>query len=505
MVPSGSLAQLLAWRAAERANFPFLYVEDTGPWTVGQLASAAAELADRLRGAGVAAGNRVVLRVGNDERFPAALVGIWLCGASAVVMHPAAPVADMNRVITEFHALAVVGEEGGLGLDTVDVPAVAVARIPLDGPEVDELAVPVTSNDDEAIILLTSGSTGMPKGVVLTHGNAWSNLRATVSGFRRDTSPSPLPTSPKPPNMVANPFSHMGGMIRLLFALYVGRSLVALRKFNPLVALAAIEAHGIDNLTVNPTMIRMLLEAVPSGRSLGKVRYVSSGTAPLPQSLRVEFEERFGVPVLQVYGQTEAFGAVTIEPVKEVLAGRRRPDSVGLPLPGVELKIVDHDGAGQPAGAVGEIWVRTPSLSLGYATAGEGPTRMVDEEGWLHSGDTGYRDEDGYLYVTGRLKSMIICGGFNIVPEELETYLDGDPEVREAAVVGLPDTKLGEIPVAVVTGTGEASDILERTREYLIAYKRPRHLFVVPSLPRLTSGKVDKAAVAAMATELLHR
>jgi long-chain acyl-CoA synthetase len=503
MLPGGSLVKLLAWRVAERPDFPFLYVEDTGPWTFGQIAVGAKSIAADLRRANVAPGDRVLVRLGNDERFLAGVVGVWMCGAAGVVMHPATPVTDLLRVVADFEVKAAVVESGDVGAGSLDIPIVSINNIDLCGSGTDGLDVPDAQGSDEAIILLTSGSTGAPKGVVLTHENAWSNLRATVSAFRRDTSPSPLPQSPKPPNMVANPFSHMGGMIRLLFALYVGRSLVVLRKFDPLKALAAVETHGIDNLTLNPTMLRMLIESAPPGESLGAVRYVSSGTAPLSPALREEFETRFGIPVLQVYGQTEAFGGVTIENVKDVLAGRRRPNSVGRPLPGVELRIVAADGSELAPRQDGEILVKTRSVTAGYAAGVGTVSSPVDENGWLHTGDLGHCDEDGYLYVTGRLKSLIICGGFNIVPEELETKLEGDPEVTEAAVVAVPDAKLGEIPVALVVGSGQASDILIRTRDYLVGYKRPRHLFVVDQLPRLTSGKVDKAAALRLVHELL--
>jgi long-chain acyl-CoA synthetase len=494
---SGSLALLLAERVAEGPDRQLLFVEDEGPWRVGQLAAAATGLADALAAAGVGGGQRVVVRLGNDERFLVALVATWLRRSAAIAMHPATPVDDVRRVVADLGAAAMIADPDDRVGDGIDLPVIGVGRIDLAAPSAVRLEIPSgVVEDDEAVILLTSGSTGSPKGVVLTHANGWSNLRATASAFRRQKSATPTAQrADRPPNLVANPFSHTGGVVRLLLALYGDRGLVVLRKFDAVKTLEAVQRHGIDNLAINPTMIRMLLDTTPPGESLGSVRYVSSGTAPLPPSLREEFEARFGVPVLQVYGQTETFGAVAMESPRDVLAGRRRPDSVGRPLASVDIRIER-----------GEILVRSKSATHGYAAAigASGPvTSPVDGDGWLHTGDRGHLDADGYLYVTGRLKNVIICGGFNIVPEELEARLEDDPAVREAAVVALADHKLGEIPVALVVGRGDPAEIMDRTKDQLVAYKRPRRLFVVDALPRLASGKVDKPAATHLAEKLV--
>jgi long-chain acyl-CoA synthetase len=472
--PSGTLLKLLAGRAAERPEHPFLWVEDAGPWTLGDLAAAAAAIADDLRAAGVGRGDRVLLRIGNDERFLPALAGTWLVGASAVAMHPAAPAAEAARVEETMSVAATIGS---------DTPV-----LERDSADIREL--PEVQDDDEALVLLTSGSTGNPKGVALSHGAIWASLRATVSAFRRDTNPTPMPTTPKPPNLIANPLSHTAGVVRLLFALYVGRSVVLLRKFDARAAKAAIDRHGIDNLTINPTMLQMLLADLPSDADLGAVRYASSGTAPLTPALREAFEARFGIPVLQAYGQTEAFGGIAIENVRDVLNGKRRPGSVGKPLPGVEVRISDD----------GEILARTPTSLMGYL--GEDAASPLDAEGWLHTGDLGHLDDDGYLYVTGRTRNVIICGGFNVIPEEVEAALAADTQVRDSAVVALPDDRLGEVPVAVVEGDGQAEEILERVTRNLAPYKRPRKLFVVDALPRVANGKVDRVATRALAERL---
>jgi long-chain acyl-CoA synthetase len=479
MASTGSLSKLLWWRAAERPDFPLTFVEEEGPWTVGSIAAAATQISRHLPDRP----GRVIVRLGNDERFLAALTAVWLQGGSAVVVHPAAPGADVDQIVRSMGVGALIqGVESQA--PTGSVPTLVVPRLPRDAATTDEPhSVPAVDDGDEALVLLTSGSTGEPKGVLLTHGSGWSNLAATVSAFRSDTRPTPISSDGKPPNLIANPVSHTAGVVRILFALYVGRPFVLLRKFVPLACHRAITRHRIDNLTINPTMIRMLLDALPVGADLGSVRYVSSGTAPLTTSLREEFEVRFGVPVLQAYGQTEAFGGVAVEPVKDVLAGRRRPDSVGKALPGVEIRI----------GADEEILVRTPSVTAGYLG---GEVSPVDRDGWLHTGDTGRLDDDGYLYVTGRLKNIIICGGFNIVPEEVEAAIAVDEAVRDVAVLGVPDDRLGEVPVAVAEASDQAEAILARVAGRLAPYKRPRRLLIVDALPRVPNGKVDRPALA---------
>jgi long-chain acyl-CoA synthetase len=500
--PGGSLARLLAWRSAERPGHPFLWVEEEGPWTIGGLAAAAQEIAGRLESAGVQAGDRVLVRVGNDSRFLPALTAVWLRGGAAVVMHPGAPADDVVAVIDAMGPAAVVAPEEDRGCGAPAVPCIALSS-PDAIPETrsEGMSVPECSDGETALVLLTSGSTGKPKGVALSHAAAWANLAATVSAFRRDTRPAPIPAEPKPPNLIANPLSHTAGIVRLLFALYVGRSVVLLRKFDARAAQAAVLRHGIDHLTLNPAMLRMLLHDLPPDAGLGRVRYVSSGTAPLPPALREAFEARFGVPVIGAYGQTEAFGGIAVEKVGDVLAGRRRPGSVGRPLPGVEVRIVTAEGRQAAAGEQGEIWARSAAVTSGYVgEAGDRPP--VDSDGWLHTGDLGHLDADGYLYITGRLRNVIICGGFNVVPEEVEARLLDDPAVRDAAVVALPDERLGEIPVALVETDDDGDAVLERVGPRLAAYKRPRLLFAVATLPRVTNGKIDQAATRRLAAGL---
>lgn len=499
----GSVGKLLQWRVEEKPGHGFMFVEDDGPWTYRAIAAESVRAADELAAVGVGPASLVAIRAGNDERFLAAAAGAWMLGAGVVAMHPGAPANDVINVVESMRVQAVVCDPADSAALSSGIPAVVMLRFPADGrADCDELverfAVPDTvDGSSAALVLLTSGSTGKPKGVVLSHDNAWSNLRATVSAFRSDTSPTAIPAIAKPPNLIANPLSHTAGVVRLLFALYVGRSVALLRKFDGVVTKRLIDRHGIDNLTINPAMMRILLEQLPGDADLGGVRYVSSGTAPLPAALREQFEERFGVPVLQAYGQTEAFGGIAIESVRDVLAGKRRPGSVGRPLPGVELRVVDSAGADVPRGEIGELLVRSKSSTTGYL--GADVQRPVDHDGWLRTGDQGRTDDEGYLYITGRLKNIIICGGFNVVPEEVEAALAVDERVRDAAVLGVPDERLGEIPVALIESDDDAQSVLERAAGRLAPYKRPRRIFVVDLLPRVPNGKVDRPAATALA------
>jgi len=498
------VASLLRWRVAESPDFGFVHVEDEGPWTFAHVAAHAVEIAEALARVGVAGGSRVLVILGNEERFVAAMHAVWMRGAVVVPVHPATPAPVLGEIVTSQRADAILAPPA-FPADGLAIPVVPVRTVPWSEPADREraalFAAPADVADaDTALVLLTSGSTGAPKGVRLTHGSAWANLRATVSAFRSDTAPSPVVDASKPPNLLANPVSHTAGIVRVLFALYVGRGLVMVRKFQAPLVKRLLDGHRIDNLTINPAMIRMLLDGLEPGQDLGRVRYVSSGTAPLAPATREEFERRFGVPILQAYGQTEAFGGVAIESVRDVLSGNRRPGSVGKPLPGVRIRLVDH-GSDVAAGDEGEIWVKTGSAMSGYEGGGEGSP--VDAEGWLHTGDIGRQDDEGYLYITGRIKNIIICGGFNIVPEEVEGALIRDPEVHDAVVVPVPDVRLGELPVALVESTKTAEAVREEVSGLVASYKRPRLVFVVDALPRVANGKVDRPAATRLAAELV--
>jgi long-chain acyl-CoA synthetase len=496
--PGGSLARLIQWRLDERPDFDFLWVEDDGPWSIARLGAAAVDVEGRLAAADIGAGDRILVRLGNDERFLPALVAIWLRRALPVVMHPATPLLTARDTSAEMGTRVAICTP-----DDSFAPALSFEPVDRQPPGLFHLESPDVPDDDPAVVLLTSGSTGKPKGVTLSHGNLWANLRSTVLSFSRDGAPKPLADPPPTANLIANPLSHTGGLLRLLIGLYVGRPLVLLRKFDPVVARRVVGRHLINNLTINPSMIKMLLDGLPAGEDLGPVRYVSSGTAPLAPALREAFEARFSVPVIQSYGQTEVSGAIAIEDIRAVLAGNRRPGSVGKPLPGMEVRVLDAEGQEKDTGEDGEITVRSAATTVGYL--GDAGAPAVDAEGWLRTGDIGHLDDEGYLYVTGRLRNIIICGGFNVIPEEVEAALIDGTHVHDAAVISRPDVRLGEIPVAVVEPAADLDAVRARALERLAPYKRPRHVFSVDALPRLPTGKVDKPAVSRLVEELVLR
>jgi acyl-CoA synthetase (AMP-forming)/AMP-acid ligase II len=244
---------------------------------------------------------------------------------------------------------------------------------------------------------------------------------------------------------------------------------------------------------------------------LGSLKYVNSGTAPLPGAVRDAFEQRYGVPVLQAYGSSEA-GVLALETYEDALAGRRGPGSVGRPAPGVDVRIVDSAGMEVADGVEGEIVRRATSRHQAHFLSGEGISDLpTDATGWYATGDLG-RMRDGILYVTGRLKEMMVVGGFNVYPAEVEEVLRESPEVRDAVVVALPDMRLGEVPAAGIVWADASlqndatqTELLsQRARAALEPYKVPRRWFALPAVPLTMNGKVDRREAGRVALEQLQ-
>jgi long-chain acyl-CoA synthetase len=350
--------------------------------------------------------------------------------------------------------------------------------------------------DDVAAYIFTGGTTGLPKATVHTHAGLMKAVHAQVSRLR---SARAKPRSDAPPNLIALPLVHLSGLMSLLLAVAVQRPIVLMSKFEVKEFLQLASAHKIDNFFGTPTMLHMLANSADDEvLELPNLRFAISGAAPLTEETRLKFLERFGIPVLQSYGSTETTHIAGWDP-RDLGALQQRPTSVGRPYDHVKVQVRDDSGAELGPNDVGEIWVNSPSAMMGYAFEEE--SDVVINRGWVATGDLGYLDDEGYLFVVDRKKEIIICGGFNIFPAELERVLARHPSVSEAVVVGVPDQRLGELPIAVIVPVGDADpdDIIAFVRGQVPHYRAIRGVQLVASLPTGDALKHQRASIRAEA------
>jgi acyl-CoA synthetase (AMP-forming)/AMP-acid ligase II len=505
-----SLLDIALRRGQHDPSTPFLLtLEGSGPnavttFTYGDVVERAFLLAAALVDAGVASGDRVGCYLDNSPSWVVASLAVWLVGgcvaAAGTLMPPREAVglfelADASVALAATAAGALAGE---IAVLRIDAGGELVGRVPAaagfgrgDGPV-------LPAADDLAVAIFTSGTTGRPKGITHTHFDMVAAGANVASAYARnsDYRPEPAPAH-LPPGVVFNPFGHMAGYSRLAFRMWIGRSTVLVPRFTVDAARELLARFEMESLQLTPTMIHML--ATTEGPlNLGAVKYVTSGTAPLPIATREKFEARFGVPVMQAYGMTE-IGAVAQERYEDVIAGRRGPGSVGRLAAGVEVRLrhLDDD---RPSGE-GEILVRTPEATNEFIGGAPLP---VDEDGWFTTGDVG-RFSDGILCITGRVQEKIIVGGFNVYPAEVEDAARRSSLVHDVVVVGLPDERLGERPVAGIVWAGEQAEqaLIEELRAGLAPYKVPRQLFAIDAVPLTARDKVDRPAALELAKRAL--
>jgi len=434
-----------------------------GSMSAGTARAEVLAIAAQLQAAGVKEHQAVAVRLPNGPAVITAMAGIWLAGAVFVPLNTLLPASEIEAVLEPTAPAALLDSEG---LHT--------------------RANPATYEDAAAFILWTSGTTGRPKPIIHTHGG-YRELLTRVLG---PLSAKPDSNSrPRSPNLIPVSLALNAGIYNALFGLMAGAPLVIMDRFATDTFAELIRRFEIRSTVLPPAAIAMLNDD-PDVGDLTPLRYVRSITAPLSPLQARRFTERFGSFVLNSYGQAE-IGEVIGWTASDAKEHPEKIGAAGRPHAGVALKIVGDDGAALHAGSVGELLVRPPTMAAGYAS-GDDLTERVDDEGFLDTGDLAKIDVDGFVWIEGRKGDLINRGGNKIFPEEVEEVLLLDAAVDEVAVVGVPDDRLGQVPVAfVVSSETIESDALEALcRLHLVPYKVPVDFVGIDELPRSEIGKV---------------
>jgi acyl-CoA synthetase (AMP-forming)/AMP-acid ligase II len=345
--------------------------------------------------------------------------------------------------------------------------------------------------DDPVLQLYTSGTTGNPKGVPLSNKNLFALRKASI-----DSELAYTKWDDDEVVLVAMPCAHIGGTGLGIMALASGLLGHVLAEFTPDGFFDAVEQHGVTRLFIVPAALGILLNhpRCPTV-DFARLKYILYGAAPIPLELLRQCIEMFKCEFIQAYGMTETSGTIVMLPPEDHdPAGNDRMRSAGKALPGVELKIVDDDGNEMPLGTVGEVITRSTNNMVGYWNLQEATQKAMDKDGWVRTGDAGFMDADGYLFIHDRVKDMIISGGENVYPAEVESAIYGHPDILEVAVIGVPDDKWGEAVKAVCAPkpghTIDPDSIIGYAREKIAGFKVPKSVDIIDALPRNASGKI---------------
>ncbi len=499
-----SIVEALARHAGQTPQRTALLFEGK-TYTYGQLYEEAARFAAGLKKWGLKAGDRVALFLENCPEFVMAYFGTHLAGGVVVLVNTQYRQVELRHILTDSRAsLTVTGTVGAAELnrlrsDLPDLKGLVVVGGP--GEEANEIPafdfeafkaeptgpVNLAGGSDLAIIGYTSGTTGRSKGAMLLHSNLAANI-ATVTASWEWTAADRL--------LLVLPLFHAHGlMVGLHGTIWTGASAEFRRKFEAAAVLESLQQES--NLTMFfgvPTMYgRLLEEAAKLAKPPRPLRLYVSGSAPLSRETFNTFEKVFGQPILERYGMTE-----TIMNTTNPFNGERRAGTVGAPFPGQQARVVDvQTRQPLPDGETGEIEVRGPHVFKGYWQRPDATAEAFDPDGWFKTGDLGWRSPDGYYTINGRARELIISGGYNVYPREVEEVLLQHPAVGEVAVFGLPHPDLGEqVVAAVVPAPGQplpsAAGLAEFCRDQLASFKKPRQVILVSGLPRNALGKVQK-------------
>ena len=506
----GSIAGLVRTQGALLGPVTAL---DDGEWslTYAQLAAEMERTARTLAAAGVGPGDRVGLWAPNSTSWVVAAVGIHACGAVLVPVNTRFKGPEAAYVLRRSGCTTLVVSDGFLGVDYASNLEEAdpelsgrLVRVGMPGPPPAATGgtrmrepVPAVASagqpagpgpDDPADVIFTSGTTGHPKGVVLTHGQSLRAYEAFNVGFGLRGGDRYL---------ITNPFFHcFGYKAGWLLCLLVGATALPHAVFDAGAVLDRIERDRITVVAGPPTVFTSLLELPDrSRRDLSSLRYAFTAASSIPVTLVRRMQQELAVAVGTGYGLTESTAIATVTRPgddADVVAS-----TVGSAVPGVELRIVDAGHATLPPGATGEVAIRGFNVTPGYWDDPEATAAVIDGDGWLYTGDVGILDDRGNLQITDRKKDIIIVGGFNVSPVEVEGLLLDDERLAQVAVVGVPDDRLGEVAAAFVVPrhgtTVDADDVVAAARARMANYKVPRHVEIVDALPVNASGKILKA------------
>ena len=488
-----NLAQVLAASAAEHGGRAAL-VHDDGVTTYRELERLAGAFSALLRARGIVPARRVALMLPNTPAYVGAYLGALRAGAIVVPLNILLRAREVEpRLLGSTPAILVTdaeraGEMGGAAA-AAGAEVVVVDRNGADvvGEHAPAAEIAERSDDDAAAIVYTSGTSGGPKGAVLTHGG----LRASALGVGEQ-----LGLRVEDVVLGAAPLSHVLGLSSGVTAtLAAGASVLLVTRFEAAATLDVMARTGTTVFLGVPAMCISLCAAARSASALPPLRIAHAGGAAVAVDTARELEATFGCAVLEGYGLTEMSGVATLHSWGQ----ERKAASVGTPLPGTEVRIVSLAGDVLPAGEVGEVEFLGPTVTAGYWRDAEATAAAIGPDGWLATGDLGYLDDDGYLFLVDRKTELIVRGGYNVYPGEVEEVLYEHPEVFEAAVVGIPHPTLGEDMVAVVVrrpGSAlTASRLRDYARERLAAYKYPRHAVFVAELPKGPTGKILKRSI----------
>jgi long-chain acyl-CoA synthetase len=490
----GNLAQNLLDAADADGGRPALRMEDA-VLSYDQFRDAALRVAASLRARGVEPGDRVGMVLPNVLAFPVVFYGALLAGAVVVPMNPLLKAREVEYYLRDSGARLVVALESGAEPVTEAAGAVGIDAVAV-GPVLPEALMtgdPATAavdraDDDLAVILYTSGTTGRPKGAQLTHAGLNSNARTTQETL--------LEATPDDVIMGCLPLFHVFGLTCALNAGVLAHSCLSLLpRFDGAAALSIVERDRVTVFEGVPTMFSAMLHQ-PSARDVdvSSLRLCVSGGSAMPVEVMRSFEETFGCIVLEGYGLSETSPVASFNhPHAE-----RKPGSIGTPIRGVEMRLVDDEGKDVAAGEVGEIAIRGENVMTGYWQRPE-DTAAAIPDGWFRTGDLARTDDDGYFFIVDRKKEMIIRGGYNVYPREIEEALYEHPAVAEAACVGIAHPELGEEVAAAVAlkpgGQADPDELRDFVKARVAAYKYPRHVWLVESLPKGPTGKILRRSV----------